>query len=56
MEHNPAITLFLALGIILAAARIAGSITRKFDQPRVLGELVIGVVLGPTVLDILNAV
>jgi Kef-type K+ transport system membrane component KefB len=55
MEHNPAITLFLALGIILAAARIAGSITRKFDQPRVLGELVIGVVLGPTVLDILNA-
>jgi Kef-type K+ transport system membrane component KefB len=55
MEHNPAITLFLALGIILAAARIAGSISRKLDQPRVLGELVIGVVLGPTVLDILNA-
>jgi Kef-type K+ transport system membrane component KefB len=55
MEHNPAIALFLALGIILAAARIAGSISRKFDQPRVLGELVIGVVLGPTMLDLLNA-
>ena len=54
MEHNPVISLFLVLGIIIGAARIAGSIARRFDQPRVLGELVIGVILGPTLLDILN--
>ena len=55
MEHNPAITFFLVLGIILAMARIAGSISRRLDQPRVLGELLIGIILGPTVLDMLNA-
>ena len=55
MENNPTIELFLVLGIIIAAARIAGSIARYFDQPRVLGELLVGVLLGPTVLDILNS-
>lgn len=55
MEENPAIFLFLALGIIIGAARIAGGIARRFDQPRVLGELVIGVILGPTVLNLLQS-
>lgn len=54
MENNPVIALFLVLGLIIAAARMAGSIARRFDQPRVLGELVIGVLLGPTLLDLLN--
>ena len=54
MEQNPVIALFLALGIIIGAARIAGSIARRFDQPRVLGELVVGVILGPTLLDLLH--
>ncbi|MBZ0298388.1 MAG: cation:proton antiporter [Anaerolineae bacterium] len=55
MDNNPVIALFLALGVIIAAARIAGNIARRFDQPRVLGELVIGVLLGPTLIDLLNA-
>lgn len=54
MDHNPVIALFLALGIIIAAARIAGNIARKFRQPRVLGELVTGILLGPTLLDLLH--
>lgn len=54
MENNPVIALFLVLGIIIAASRFAGSIARRFDQPRVLGELIIGVLLGPTVLDLLH--
>jgi Kef-type K+ transport system membrane component KefB len=54
METNPVIQLFLALGIIILAARIAGSIARQLGQPRVLGELIIGVILGPTLLDILH--
>jgi Kef-type K+ transport system membrane component KefB len=55
MEENQAIFLFLALGIIIGAARIAGGIARRFDQPRVLGELVIGVILGPTLLNLLHS-
>lgn len=55
MEDNPAIGLFLALGIIILASRLAGSLTRRFGQPRVLGELVVGVILGPTLLDLLHA-
>ncbi len=54
MEHSPAAALFLAIGIIIAASRLAGSVTRRFGQPRVLGELLIGVILGPTVLNMLH--
>lgn len=55
MEQNSAIALFLALGAIIAASRIGGTISRLFGQPRVLGELVMGIVLGPTVLNLLHA-
>ena len=55
MEQNPAIALFLALGIIIAASRIGGTISRRFGQPRVLGELIVGVILGPTMLNLLDA-
>lgn len=53
MEHTVA-ALFLALAVIIAASRIAGALARAFHQPRVLGELIIGVILGPTVLDFLH--
>ena len=55
MQNSPVVALTLALGIILFAARIAGEIARKFDQPRVLGELIIGVILGPTLLNMLQS-
>lgn len=51
METNPAVALFLALGLIIFASRIGGAVARKFHQPRVLGELIIGVLLGPTLVD-----
>lgn len=55
MQNSPVVALMLALGIILFTARIAGEIARKFDQPRVLGELIIGVILGPTLLNMLHS-
>ena len=55
MEQNPAVALFLALGLIIAAARVGGAIARQFGQPRVLGELIFGILLGPTLLDLLHA-
>lgn len=54
MEHNPAAALFLAIAIIIAASRIGGAITRRLGQPRVLGELIVGVILGPTVLNMMQ--
>jgi Kef-type K+ transport system membrane component KefB len=53
VESN-VIELFLALGIIIAAAQLAGAAARALSQPRVFGELIAGVVLGPTVLNFLD--
>lgn len=54
METNPVVPLLLALGLIIIAARLGGAAARALKQPRVLGELLVGIVLGPTLLDILH--
>ncbi|MBZ0320575.1 MAG: cation:proton antiporter [Anaerolineae bacterium] len=54
VEDNPAIALFLVLGIMIIASRIGGTLARRFRQPRVLGELIVGILLGPTLLDLLH--
>lgn len=46
--------LFLALALIVAVAKAAGYASVRLGQPAVLGELLIGLVLGPTVLDMLH--
>jgi len=51
---NPIIPLMFALGVILLASRAGGAIARRLNQPRVLGQLIVGVILGPTVLDMLH--
>jgi len=43
-------TMFLALAALLGGAKLAGELVRKLDQPAVLGEIMAGIVLGPTVL------
>lgn len=47
--HNITLML-LSLGVLLGAARILGELAQRFHQPAVVGELVAGVLLGPTVL------
>lgn len=44
----------LQLATILFASKIAGDISVRLRQPAVLGKLLIGIVLGPTVLGIVN--
>lgn len=44
----------LALTIIIVAAKVSGYISVRLRQPSVLGELLAGLILGPTVLDMLN--
>ena len=46
--------LSLALTIIILAAKVGGWISVRLRQPAVLGELVAGLLLGPTVLDLLS--
>jgi len=46
--------LVLLLSILLLAAKSAGYVSTKFGQPSVLGELLVGIILGPTLLDILH--
>ena len=38
------------LALILIVARIVGSVFARFGQPRVVGEIVAGILVGPTVL------
>lgn len=42
--------LILQIGVILVAARFAGWLFRKFHQPQVIGEMVAGLALGPSLL------
>lgn len=42
------------LAIILLASKIAGDLSVKLGQPSVLGKLLIGIVLGPTVLGVVS--
>jgi Kef-type K+ transport system membrane component KefB len=44
----------LAVVIIIVAAKASGYVSARFGQPAVLGELVVGLILGPTVLNMLN--
>ena len=53
LTHNDITTLFLALGLMLAAARLLGEVAAWLRQPSVLGELLAGILLGPTVFGTL---
>jgi len=48
------IVFFLALGLLLGVSRILGELAQKVHQPAILGELLAGVILGPTVLGTLS--
>lgn len=42
------------LSIILFCAKLAGYMSVRLGQPSVLGELLVGILLGPTFIDLLN--
>ena len=49
---SPILQLLIVLVIVLLAARLGGRAASTIGQPAVLGELLAGVILGPTVIDI----
>ncbi|WP_304119069.1 cation:proton antiporter [Mycolicibacterium bacteremicum] len=50
MPADTAIHFFLQLTVILAACRLAGIVAQRLGQPQVVGEMIAGVVLGPSLL------
>ncbi len=46
--------LALALSVLIIAAKIGGLISYRLGQPSVLGKLLAGIILGPSLLDILH--
>lgn len=46
--------LVLALGIIILASKLAGAASKLIGQPAVFGELLAGLILGPTAVNLLH--
>jgi Kef-type K+ transport system membrane component KefB len=52
--RSPLSILLLQIIVIIAAARLVASIFRRIGQPPVMGEMVAGILLGPSVLGLLS--
>jgi Kef-type K+ transport system membrane component KefB len=52
--RSPVSILLLQLVVIIVAARLTGKLFQKIGQPRVMGEIVAGIVLGPSLLGWLS--
>ena len=53
MSHD-FLNFMLAVAIIIVAAKLSGYLSIRLGQPSVLGELMAGLILGPTVLNMLH--
>lgn len=49
---TPFLQLILLLAIIILAAKLGGYLSTRIGQPSVFGELLVGLILGPSLLDI----
>jgi Kef-type K+ transport system membrane component KefB len=54
LAHKDVINLLLQLAIMLLMARIFAEIAQKLKQPSVVGEIIAGIILGPTILGMIG--
>jgi len=56
MEYplTPMLQILLLLAVIIVTSKGAGALSKRIGQPAVLGELLVGLILGPTALNILH--
>lgn len=45
---------FLSVGVLLVAAKFCGEMVRRFNQPAIVGELLAGILLGPSILGTIS--
>lgn len=50
-SHDEVLQLVTQIALLLAAARLLGGLASRFGQPAVLGEIMAGVILGPSFLS-----
>jgi Kef-type K+ transport system membrane component KefB len=50
LSHEALAHLLLKLAVIMISGRLMGEFMRKWNQPAVVGELLAGIILGPTLL------
>ena len=53
-SHNDLIVLLTSISIILIFARIVGEMGRRFKFPIVMGEIIVGILIGPTVVGAIS--
>ncbi len=54
MKHQEVLQLLLQLGVMLLAGRAMAEVARQLKQPAVAGEIMAGILLGPTLLGTLS--
>lgn len=54
LSHADVVQLLIQLGIMLIMGRLLAEVARKFKQPAVIGEIIAGILLGPTILGMIN--
>ncbi|HEU4750223.1 MAG TPA: cation:proton antiporter [Acidimicrobiia bacterium] len=52
-SHSDILHLLVTVAVLLATARLLGEISQRLGQPSVIGEILAGVLLGPSVLGLL---
>jgi len=50
LQHDLILHVLLALAVIIATGRVLGALCTRIGQPRVIGEVVGGILLGPSLL------
>ncbi len=50
-SHDEVLQLVFQISLLLASARLLGAVVQRFGHPAVLGEILAGVVLGPSLLS-----
>ena len=50
LSHHDLIILLLAISTMLILSRIISELGKKLKLPMVMGELLVGIILGPTIL------
>lgn len=54
LAHKDVINLLLQLASMLLLARVFAEIAQKFKQPAVVGEIIAGIILGPTIMGMIS--
>lgn len=54
LTHNELIVLFLSISIMLIFSRVVAELGKRIKMPVVMGEILVGVLLGPTVLGLIS--